>query len=406
MQKTLSLLFALLSLSIGVQSQTILIGLNNNQTTGLASVIRWDADTGTMLDSIVTTQPGYVMGSSVYDAVNSNYYFDGSFQICRVGFTPSSFSELNNSGLTFNTEVDMANGKIFSVRGTSLYDSLGTYIGYQTEFVRYNIVDSTEVILGLLPSVAGFYLDANCYNSNSGTYYSLGIDTLGMTVLVSIPTRGTSFSPSYIPISSSANLFTLEYDNEYDILYSLGSDTALSWHLQIQKIDTLTGALTLEADFPQLIGYVMTTTTYDQTNSSMIMMAIDNNQTYYSLYKYATVPNTLDTLIQPNIGEIAELECDNSQYASVKYGSVTAVAADPALPGITLYPNPAHDVLRIATTEPMSELRIIDALGRTTSLPPVSNGAAIDVSTLASGCYYVRAKLDNGLWSQSKFVKQ
>ncbi len=405
MQKALFLLFALLSLSFTVQAQTVLIGINNNQTTGLASVIRWDANAGTILDSVVTTQPGSVMGSSVYDAVNASYYFDGSVQTCRVGFSPASFSELNNSGMTFNTEVDMSNGKIYSVRGTSLYDSLGAYIGYQTEFVSYNILDSTEVILGLLPSIVGFYADANCYNSNSGTYYSLGIDTLGMTVLVSIPTRGTGFTPSFLPISASINPFTLEYDNEYNILYSLGSDTALSWHLQLHQIDTLTGVFTLEADFQQLIGYLMTTTTYDQTNSSMILMAIDTNQTY-ALYSYATVSNTLNTLLQPNIGEIAELECDNAQFASVKYGSVTAVAPEAASAGITLYPNPAHDVLRIASTEPVSEMLIIDALGRTTTLSLAANGATVDVSTLANGCYFVRAKLANGLWSQSRFVKQ
>ncbi len=404
MQKTPFFLIALVLLSISLRAQMVVIGINNNQSLGLASVVRWDANTGIMLDSVITTQPGSVMGSSVYDAVNESYYFDGSIKACRVGFNPDSFSELYNSGMNSNAEVDMANGKIFSVQGTAVYDSTGAYIGSQTEFVRYNIVDSTTTVLGVLPSILGFLLDANCYNSNSGTYYFLGVDTLGTTTLVAIPTRGTGFSPRLMPLTlPNPNLFTLEYDNDHDILYALSDDGTLSWHLQLQQIDTLTGAITLEADFPQLLGYLMTTTSYDQATNSMIMVAIDTlgNTTFYN---YSTTANVLSTLLQPYVGEFAELECDNSIYASVKYGSVTAAADVAPTVKLSAYPNPAHDVLRIAGNEIPAAMQITDALGRSTQVS--TDGSAIDLSGLAPGCYFLSGRLADGQVVQTRFMKQ
>jgi Secretion system C-terminal sorting domain len=406
MKKKLLSSLALVALAMTLHAQTILIGLNNNQTTGLASVIRWNAVTGTMLDSVVTTQPGSVMGSSAFDAVNQTYYFDGSVKVCRVGFNPSSFGELASSGITSSTEVDMATGKIFSVRSVGVYDSLGNYVSSQTEFVRYNIADSTEIVMGVLPSILGFYLDVNCYNSNSGTYYFIGVDSVGASILVSIPTRGTSFSPRLVPVNVLAGtLFTLEYDNNDDILYGLSNDGALTWHLQIQQIDTLTGALTLEADFPQLIGYLMTTTTYDQATGSMIMVAIDTNQNY-TLYNYATSTNVLSTLLSPYAGEFGELECDNSVFAGVKYGQVTAVATPASLTRLTLYPNPAQDQLHIASSESIVELYVIDLLGKSMQLPFSTTGNTVDVHTLAQGSYILRARLESGLWAQEKFIKR
>lgn len=382
----------------------VVIGINHNQNLALASVVRWDANTGIMLDSVITTQPSSVMGSSVYDAVNANYYFDGSVKVCRVGFNPDSFSELYNSGITSNAEVDMANGKIFSVRGVPVIDSLGAVIGSQTEFVRYNIIDSTETPLGVLPSVLGFFLDVNCFNSNAGIYYFLGADTAGATVLVSIPTRGPGFNPRLIPmVQPNPNLFTLEYDNDHDILYALGDDGSLNWHLQIHQIDTLTGALTLEADLPQLLGYLMTTTSYDQASNSMVMVAIDTlgNTTFYN---YSTTANVLSTLQQPFAGEFIELECDNSIYASVKYGSVTAAAdVDPAVK-LSAYPNPAHDVLRIAGNEIPEVMQITDALGRSTQVS--TTGSAIDLSGFAPGCYFLSGRLADGQVVQARFMKQ
>ncbi len=397
---------AFLALAHSLQAQPILIGLNNNQNTGLASVIRWDAATGTMLDSVVTTQQGSVMGSSAFDAVHQKYYFDGSVKICRVGFNPASFDELMSSGITSGTEIDMANGKIFSVRSVAVLDSLGAYIGSQCEFMRYNILDSTEIVLGVFPSILGFYLDINCYNSNTGTYYFLGVDTLGASTLVSIPTRSTSFNPTLIALSNpNANIFTLEYDNDNDILYALSDNGTLTWHLQIQQIDTLTGALTLEADFPQLIGYLMTTTTYDQANHSMIMVAIDTNQNY-TLFSYNTSANMLSTLLSPYPGEFAELECDNAIYAQAKYGQVTDVKAPEEVAALLLYPNPAHDVLRFAIAQTIAETHILDAMGRSIPVSWANGSNALDVEKLAMGWYALRLKLADGSWVQGKFLKQ
>ncbi|TAE50871.1 MAG: T9SS C-terminal target domain-containing protein [Bacteroidetes bacterium] len=404
MRKTLTLVFALASFAGTVQAQTILIGLNNNQSTGLASVIRWDAATGTMLDSVVTTQPGSLMGSSIYDPVNGQYYFDGSLKICRVGFNPTSFEELSNSdsGYTSNTEIDMSNGNIFSLRSAAITDSLGSIIGFQIEFVRYTTSDSTETVLGILP-IGGVYMDLNCFNSNSGTYYFLGLDSLGGTLLGAIPTRTSAFTPTLIPVSSlGINLFTLEYDNDYNILYGLSDGGPSSLNLQVQQIDTLTGALTLEADLPQLNSYLMTTTTYDQASHSMIMVASGANQQML-LYTYNTTSNVLSTLLYPYPGEFGELESDNTVYAVAKYNSSTAIGDEQKPGALALYPNPAQDQLHIAADMPAG-MELVDMMGRV--IPVTATGSTLDLSNFAPGCYLLRARLADGRVMQSRFLKQ
>lgn len=398
---------ALVGLTLGLQAQPILIGLNNNQNTGLASVIRWDATSGAMLDSIVTTQPGSLGGSSAYDAVHQNYYFDGSIKVCRVGFNPVSFTEITGTSTTTNTEVDMANGEIYAVRVAQIFDSLGAYVGSQAEFVNYDATNATETVVGTIPGLVGFYMDVNCYNSNAGVYYVLGLDSLGASVLVAIPTRSASFSPRLVPINGvpPGLLFTLEYDNNVDKLYGLIGAGGPSWHLQFDEIDTLTGAMTIEADFPQLLGYLMTTTTYDQATSSMIMVTIDTNQSY-NLSNYNTVSNALTTLQNPYPGEFAELECDNSVYAAVKYGGVTAVAASYQPAAFTLYPNPAHDQLRIASEVAIVKMYVTDALGKTMPIADQAMGMTLDLRKFAPGCYMVRALGADGLWLQGKFIKE
>ena len=109
-------------------------------------------------------------------------------------------------------------------------------------------------------------------------------------------------------------------------------------------------------------------------------------------------------MLQPYAGEFAELECDNSIYASVKYGSVTAATDAAPTARLKVYPNPAHDVLRIAGNEIPVAMHITDALGRSTQVNLL--GAEIDLSGFAPGCYFLSGRLADGQVVQARFMKQ
>lgn len=69
---------------------------------------------------------------------------------------------------------------------------------------------------------------------------------------------------------------------------------------------------------------------------------------------------------------------------------------------ITLYPNPAKDILQLKTSLEVLDITILNMLGQT-----VFNGRGnrLDVSALPSGQYMLKATTDRGIW-KAKFIKQ
>ncbi|OQC42762.1 MAG: hypothetical protein BWX61_01352 [Bacteroidetes bacterium ADurb.Bin035] len=57
-----------------------------------------------------------------------------------------------------------------------------------------------------------------------------------------------------------------------------------------------------------------------------------------------------------------------------------------------VYPIPANDMIYIQTNKNISELQLIDAIGRVVI---ISNDSQIDVSNLSNGVYQLLIKSDN-----------
>ena len=73
---------------------------------------------------------------------------------------------------------------------------------------------------------------------------------------------------------------------------------------------------------------------------------------------------------------------------------------------VTLFPNPATNVLNIQSQDAVENIKVINMMGQTVlSTSPKSNTASIDVSSLSSGIYSVNTII-NGKLSSSRFIKQ
>ncbi|MBQ1719448.1 MAG: T9SS type A sorting domain-containing protein, partial [Bacteroidales bacterium] len=60
---------------------------------------------------------------------------------------------------------------------------------------------------------------------------------------------------------------------------------------------------------------------------------------------------------------------------------------------ISLFPNPATDILNITSSEPISEIEIVNALGQVVKRMEVNaDNAVCDVENLSSGVYVVRLR--------------
>ncbi len=71
---------------------------------------------------------------------------------------------------------------------------------------------------------------------------------------------------------------------------------------------------------------------------------------------------------------------------------------------ISIYPNPAQNILNIQTEEKINTINIIDMLGRNSVINNFNNNQ-VDVSNLSSGLYFITIQAENGSFKQ-KFIKQ
>ncbi|MRT16973.1 T9SS type A sorting domain-containing protein [Vitellibacter sp. q18] len=106
-------------------------------------------------------------------------------------------------------------------------------------------------------------------------------------------------------------------------------------------------------------------------------------------------------------GDKTENSKGASDYWIVNFSTILGVEENPTINTITLYPNPANSVLYIKNSE-----RIIDSLIIYSPLGKIideftvnNNSAAVDISGLATGIYYITLKSGNDK-TIKKFVKK
>ena len=74
---------------------------------------------------------------------------------------------------------------------------------------------------------------------------------------------------------------------------------------------------------------------------------------------------------------------------------------------IALFPNPVTDILNITSSEPISEIEIVNVMGQVVRRVEVnSDNAVCNVEDLKSGVYVVRIRTASATPSQQRFVKE
>lgn len=388
-------------------AQIVLVGASQNTQTGNLDVVRWNAHTGTVLQTVPTNEAGLMMGASAFDAANGRYYFRGISGLQEVSFNPA---QTRGTTLQFdlaNAEVDMRLGKLYGLTYEVVLDTSGHFMGGQLDFMEYRIADSTETPLLRIPNVMGYLSDASAFDSNHGTYYFMAVDsTVGLS-LYRIQTTGSA--PTYTSVSlanSSFVHYSLEYDNDNNTLLGLGGtpdSSGFTDHLQVLRMDTLTGAVTLVEDLYSLVGYQVASTSYDQTTHTMVLMGVDSNFSA-AMMGYDVDADSLMTFgAVPN--QVMEIETDNTLYALAKYQGVTAVNPAKSEETLRIWPQPATDLLRMDLPKHASSLHVCDLQGRELLSKPANHGN-LSLEGLSPGMYCLQVRNEKGaLLSCGRFLK-
>ena len=102
--------------------------------------------------------------------------------------------------------------------------------------------------------------------------------------------------------------------------------------------------------------------------------------------------------------------CGNVSYDTVKVNVSVGIEQITLEDGqLTVYPNPCNDKLTVSSIQfTVNTIEVTDVLGRTCFIPPCKGGKgdlSIDISTLSSGIYFIKAIDEKGNVLNAKFVK-
>ena len=106
--------------------------------------------------------------------------------------------------------------------------------------------------------------------------------------------------------------------------------------------------------------------------------------------------------------DIAALPCNTSLYGQTEYYTINVLEQTAGLDDITvnkisLYPNPATDIINIQAAQPVKMVQVYTTLGQ-----KVLTGSSnkLNIASLSQGIYIVNIALDNGATESFKVIKQ
>ncbi len=374
------------------QAQINLIGTSYNTNSGYVDIIRWQALDSNSLTSNQSMLQSYLLGSSVFDAYNSNYFLRGFDTVSNGLYTLNTISNVENFiniGPFYNggSEIDMSTGKIYN---------LAPDVSGYFNIIEYDLNSGTDVILGVIPEsiTMGVIADNTCFDSNNALFYFLGYDSTGTHCIYTIDLSNALFSYSKTPLQLLApvNIFqNVNYDNVNNLIFAMNIayDTINNTQANnVVEINPGSGALNVRGTINGYMQFQGGASSFDQASGSLVFIGIDNNL-IRSMIVFNTNTNTYLTGYVPQTA--GEIECDNYAFAKNTYGSTSIDEA--TVNGLTLYPNPATNnfTLQFDQREDNASLKIFSADGKECFSEilskPITN---INTQSFRKGFYTVR----------------
>jgi hypothetical protein len=387
--KTIVFVFWIILLtSLDINAQINLVGASINA--GNIDILKWQALDSASVTAHPTILQGYVFGSSVFDAYNSNYYLTG---ITSNSSGLLSFNTVTNDATlipynTFSsiTEIDMSTGKIYNLTSDS--------IGYIT-VNEFDINTGTDSVLGVIsePGILGIIADATGFDSNNGILYYIGYDTIPSTCLYGIPVRNPVFSWSKTTLLTTApgnNFSSVNYDNVNNILYASNAEYDSAYNYtgnRVVEIDPVTGEVISRGILTGFPYYLAGSSSFDQNSGSFLLVGFDT-AFIQRMIIFNTFTNTFETGFVP--GNVSEIVCDNYAFAQSRYGIVSVNEKDKQ--DVSVFPNPATSkfTLRVKGFEDSFTAKIFNVNGRECFSGQIHNPETeISTEFLSKGFYYV-----------------
>lgn len=399
---------AIMLLSLSSIAQINLIGARSNPGAGRIDVVKWQALDQSSVTIHPTTLQGYVFGSSVFDAYNSNYYLNGIGTSVSGLFSFNSITNEQNistfSGFSSITEIDMSTGKIYT-----LSSPVSDYINVN----EYDINTGEATLIGQIfePGILGIIADATGFDSNNGILYYAGYDTLPSMCLYGIQVREPVFTytkTTLIPTAPGNNISGVNYDNVKNTIYAMNAEYSAMGNYEgnkVVEINKSTGEIITLGSLTGFEAFLGGSSSFDQYTGSLLLVGFDANFSQ-KMIVFNTNDNTYITGFVP--GSVSEIVCDNNSFAMETYITTSVNEIDAI--SISVFPNPATTKITISTTSAGSGnilVSLFDINGKMALQDRFArnNENTLDVSELPKGVYFLKAETQEGIANKKIVIR-
>lgn len=380
-------------------AQINLVGIRFVEESNSFNMVKWNSSTPSLQEDYPLGITSYLLGSSIFNANASAYYFRSEFQL-------NSFNTANNQSAalhdetSFNsaTEVDMSNGAVYTIFPQNQIPSTSNPDSPYFSVVKLNTFDNSIIEIGTLtePITAIALSEGTCYNSDTADFYFVGYDSNAQLCIYKMNTETTTFSyekiilpPEDITYSLSGLYFDMQANTMLAVKTTFDIGTELTTR-EIVQINPINGAFTTLYTFGDLMSIQYGSTTFDQATRSYILLTIDQNLNKNMLI-YNTISNVAVTTALPV--NVAEIEADNTNFSSQRYSNLGN--ENFAQINVQVYPVPARNNITVATGFNSNTIVSLISIDGKVCYKNEFNSETIDIdlSAIASSIYTL--KLEN-----------
>lgn len=379
-------------------AQINLVGIRFVEESNSFNMVKWNSSTPSIQEDYPLGITSYLLGSSIFNANTSAYYFRSELQLNSFN-TANNQSTVLHDETSFNsaTEIDMSNGAIYTIFPQNQIPSASNPDSPYFSVVKLNTVDNSIIEIGTLtePITAIALSEGTCYNSDTADFYFVGYDSNAQFCIYRINTETTTFSYEKIILPTEDITYSLSglyFDMQANTMLAVKTTFDIGTELttkEIVQISPINGAFTTLYTFGDLMTIQNGSTTFDQATRSYILVTIDQNFNK-ELLVYNTISNTvLNTTLPINV---AEIEADNTNFSTQRY----ALNSESFIQNeVKVYPVPSKNNITVATGFNGNAIASLIATDGKVFYKKgfIGQTSDIDLSAIAAGIYTL--KLEN-----------
>lgn len=260
----------------------------------------------------------------------------------------------------------------------------------QGEFYSLDLTTGTYTLLGTITPPGGQNWNGIEFDPDTTELYAISanfsdtstVSIIDIDALTATPVGDTGTSGMIaIAIDDSGNMYG--HDVVTDGMYSIDISTGTA---------TLLATLSFDANFGQDLEW-------DKPSQTLYMTAFNNGNGNGEFRSVNT--ETGETTFISNLG----ISGSQLPWASIR--NTTLSVDDPSIATLSVFPNPAKDLISINTSAPITSLKIINMVGQVVlENNTVDNQQTINISKLSNGIYFLQAIQDSGEQRVVRFIKE